>query len=744
MFRFVAVGAVAWAACTPHPVTPPAPPTARQAPVAVPKIDTEEEYTSTRSGYETLAVRDPARRAVRTGLEAFLLKNVARALDGGHLEEAYDQFRLALTLWDADELAAPEPDRALAGAADRLERALRRRGQHQEVLTTLAVEITLGADPTAERRFGEVTAWLRSGGSQSSEDFAALDGRERLVEDLEAVAKVWPSPFAVNKLRDLYLERPDRQFGVLNRRVRRGQELRELLGGGSSPTLGYELARLYLRVGRLDDAVAALRKLENQPGDDAQLRGLLDKLAAPSGRPADAIAVAMQFAQPQRDDRDVAERVCRDAARRFTSAPEPRLCVGQLALSLGRLGVATASFEEAVKLEPGRREAWEALARIYQERLVMLVSDENLDVKDLEPRLRRVEAFYAEADKRFADRPLRPSMAGALFEIGRGYFNGGRIAEATRYLERSVAMEPSVLALELLGQMRLKKGEPREAAALFERAVSLPKPDKEEQLFWRAKLRRELGDAFEAMNDAGGAEAARKAALSDWEAVVGMGHLTQEGLAEAGLERAKLAYQLGERDEALRQFERAIDALPDRGGTYADVIAFLVPRGELEEALDAYHRALGRNEVTDYLKVYCSLWVVDLARRAGQPEDPLATAYLKSTDGAKWYDDLARWATGRTPEAKLMERADTPARKAESAFYRAMRALEAGDRAGAIKLWRQVLDTDMMAFFEYDMAAYYLKREGAPTAPVLKSKPAKDGARESTPQQGKKPPEGSI
>ena len=56
--------------------------------------------------------------------------------------------------------------------------------------------------------------------------------------------------------------------------------------------------------------------------------------------------------------------------------------------------------------------------------------------------------------------------------------------------------------------------------------------------------------------------------------------------------------------------------VPDLGNTYADVIAFLVPRGELEEALDAYHRALGRSEVIDYLKVYCSLWIIDLAHRA--------------------------------------------------------------------------------------------------------------------------------
>jgi tetratricopeptide (TPR) repeat protein len=249
----------------------------------------------------------------------------------------------------------------------------------------------------------------------------------------------------------------------------------------------------------------------------------------------------------------------------------------------------------------------------------------------------------------------------------------------------------------------------------------VPHNDKGEQLYLRAKLRRELADAQEAGSKTAEAEQTRRAALADWDQLVSYG-LTPEAVAESGLERSKLLYQLGDREQALDALEKAIDAAPDRGSTYADAIAFLIARGELDEALDAYHRALGRNEVTDYLKVYCSLWIVDLARRAKQPEDPLATAYLQSTDGAKWYDDLARWATGRESEAKLLERADTPARKAEASFYRAMRAYGEGRTDEAKGLWKQVLDTDMMAFFEYDMASYYLKLGGAPARPTATAK----------------------
>jgi lipoprotein NlpI len=85
---------------------------------------------------------------------------------------------------------------------------------------------------------------------------------------------------------------------------------------------------------------------------------------------------------------------------------------------------------------------------------------------------------------------------------------------------------------------------------------------------------------------------------------------------------------------------------------------------------------------------------------------------------------------------------DAPARKAESSFYRAMRAWSEGKKDEAKRLWQDVLSTDMMAFFEYDMAAYYLKHGSAPAQPVLKSKAAP--ARRPQQQQQQQPPDGSI
>ena len=60
-------------------------------------------------------------------------------------------------------------------------------------------------------------------------------------------------------------------------------------------------------------------------------------------------------------------------------------------------------------------------------------------------------------------------------------------------------------------------------------------------------------------------------------------------------------------------------------------------------------------------------------------------------------------------------------------------------RNGQVVAVKEVVDTDMMAFFEYDMAAFYLKLGAPPSAPLLKSKPS-----ERRPPAPVRPPDGSI
>jgi lipoprotein NlpI len=190
--------------------------------------------------------------------------------------------------------------------------------------------------------------------------------------------------------------------------------------------------------------------------------------------------------------------------------------------------------------------------------------------------------------------------------------------------------------------------------------------------------------------------------------------------AQANGEIGRLYHALGQQDKAMQALAAAVDTDPEQTGIYGDVISFLATRGHLPEALDAYHRALGRAEVSEYLKAYTSFWMMDLAKLRGVAPDPSTTQFLASiAKGEKWYHLLARFKLGQMTFPQLVARADTRGKRAEAYFYEAMARYAAGEDGRAEKLLREVLATEMLGFFEHDMAAYYLKN-GPPRAVVAK------------------------
>ena len=130
------------------------------------------------------------------------------------------------------------------------------------------------------------------------------------------------------------------------------------------------------------------------------------------------------------------------------------------------------------------------------------------------------------------------------------------------------------------------------------------------------------------------------------------------------------------------------------------------------------------------MKVYTSLWILDLTRRTNKVGDPKAEAYLRTLDqrhgelrphrGAAWSRLLGRYAVGKISYEQALAAADTPGKRAEIYFYEAMHRLEEGKSDDAHQLWQKVVETQMFSFFEFDMASRYL-RTGAPTSPVTSS-----------------------
>lgn len=727
---------------TNKPTVLPQPPIAVQGSIP----SSEEEAERVRQQLDTLAEGDPTRLGRRQALIEYYCAATQEALRREHAEDAFRFFSRTLTLFDAEELqdpSRPPTQPALLAAAQHIDRAFSRRGSHPEAVAALMVQQTL--DPNAEKpaqRYQQIVDWLH-GTADSAQN--TLRGRGRslaqlisdppatLSSDLELAYRLWPVPLIRKQLVDIYLR--EAQGGELLSPRDFLQSLSQTMRRkGMTGATAFRLARLYLRVSQPKEALAAIEKIGKLSSEESKLADLLRlTLASGDDQLSDeqlmaAVKLALGLAQ-NADDIDVSLQVCRDVAKRAKDFVPASVCIGELAAVQERKGLAIRAFERAKALAPTDRMVWEKLGLLYVERLSDLVTEER--TAEMEGALAEIEAYYVRMKQQFPDTKPGLSMALALAEVGRGYFNIGAIPEATRYLTRSVSVQDNAQALELLGLSQLRKGDAAQAVTTLERArvvhSAAAQYDPLSKAFFSARIGRLMADAQDLQKEGAGAEQ-RRSSLRAYDQLLGSGKLPPERRAEAEIERGRLYYLLGERDQALLAFRLAADQLPsaeesnkNAGALYADAIAFLVQRGELDLALDIYHRALSSQQLGEPLKVYCSLWLLDLQARAGQVPDPLATAFLQSVQGGKWHADLARYGSGKLTDAELVRHADTPGKQAEANFYLAQAALRRGDRNQASELWRKVVQSNMLGFFEYEMSSLYL-RQGAPSQPQIRSK----------------------
>jgi tetratricopeptide (TPR) repeat protein len=693
-------------------------------PRPVPKITNDEEFADARSDYTILAPGRADRTAWRAALVAYLM---ARGQDllAKRSDDAVEAFRNACSLYEPEELARPDVPESMERMAERIAEVYAMRGAEEPVVLALSVQASRGK--TAEKRWNERLRWIDEF-EASTADGAARHG-VKIIDALEKTVHVWPSPIVVDRLAALYLE----QHEALVRALRRGAQggatdLVEGQGAGATRT-AYKLAALYLRIGRPDRATAALSKIAEQPGDDPILRGLLAR-AQHAKKASDPVELAKYFIREDVADREVAMRVCLAAADQFPQSAEIRFCAAEMAAYTmrARMPLAIELLEEGIALAPKERPPVELLVRLKFEWLREHMGEERTRVDAALPEAEKLARFIQAKQVELGGKPLEPDVADLWFEIAQGYYNAGAPAEAEQNLRRSLEQRPSWKANHQLGLLRLKHGQFEEAVRAFDRALALPTRSLPEAIEVRATVLRDKGEALE-RDGKTAAKGVRQTALEAWEQELALAQSPGEE-ARIQIERGRLCYELGRRREAIDAFEKAIDRAPQRAESYADVVAFLVPRGHLREALDAYHRALGRPDIGEYMKVYASLWVIDLAARQKEPPDPLAEQFLRSVDSNRWYAELARWASGRQSWQQLIDKADTPGHQAEAFFYQAQRLLLAGQETEAKSLWKRVLATHMMGFFEFEMADYYLRKgvphkaPAIPPAERLEKKPA--------------------
>jgi tetratricopeptide (TPR) repeat protein len=732
----------------------------------------EEDYIDARLVFRALPPEAPERAQLRRRLVDYLLgplaaidpdpgKRRGEPIGDDDLDRTVASFRDALDLYSPAELWQPKGKGIPGAEKDLLAHTARLmvslfspRGGEVEVATALLVLATLDpGDRGSATQLSELLPWLETG-AQLSLNGSGPKELPSVTDALESAASVWPAPAVVERLDHAYLSRQERIAAILRRPLgappSRPAVGELLLDGDSVQNTAMNLAGLYLRAGQLGRARDALARAAGKPGDDPELRKLVERAAATGASRDDIVSLARRFlprldlfagTSNDRIDFIAAAELLAYAANRWPDDTEIRLLASRVAFVTQDLYLSVRYLEEAEPLlakKGASRDERVNVATELLDRSFAKLRQRLLDAEHLEPATREAESLrqrFVDDQHKFAGTDLKTRSADIDFEMARGLLNAGLIDRAESLLVRVVAEAPprAEVALEL-AKLATKRGDPRRAIEILERALAQAgEPGEENETIGsvetEAKLAYALGNTHEVAGNLEAAKMAWRQSLQGWERLM-LEHLRRKNpgpAVEATMEVGRLNYMLGRQQEGVAKLVEAIEQNEARDQSYIDALSFLVQRGDVDAASDIFKRALGKPSrvVSEYVKVYACLWITDLTRRSGRGADPAAEQFLRTLANRRlhlrpqrvsfWYEQLARFALGEVSYAQLLPRADTPGKRAELHFYEAMRRLAEGHTDDAHALWNKVLETRMVEFLEFDMASRYL-RVGAPTA----------------------------
>ncbi len=689
-------------------------PTPIEVPTAPPQVSNIDDFEQALNRYVLLPDDHAARPGHQLVLAGFLVQYLEGALDEGNEAEAEAALRYALSLYTAAELRTAPPHEGLAHAAHRLYGATARRGAELPSLLALAVEQRFGDPATRERAVQDWQAlerWLVNNGPFATEPLLAHEDLER---GLETVAAHFPSPFVVQRLADLYLARYE------------AASLAHAAGGGLGNTslrrieiTGYLLMRLYLRADDPDGAIEAMTRVKRSDAIE-KLEAIVQD-AFKNRRSARALlSLADQFIPEEDADPSlpyvtqswgIIDNVTRRALARYPKDPFVHLLRARRMHQEGLDGAAVHHLRRSIDLKDDVFEAWQMLARLEQGELAEL-SRQDADAA-LE-RLAEVETFHQRAMKLWSDRPIRPALPEAYFSVAEGLYQTGRVDTAEELLAKSLRIEAQPETLDLLGTIALKRARFGAAQSHYENLSRLPFDDAPVQLRWSARARGQLGEIALRRGDSRAGSEHLREALRQTNELLGQPAMTARMQADRYLDRGRLLFLLGEVDLAIDDFVLGAEIAPAYVKAYSEPMLLLVSYGYYDESRDMFRRALDRNELADSLKLYFSLWINDLALRQGQPLDAAAQELLDGYRGDRWGRALAEHARGDLDYEMLLRGAADDGERAEASFYEGLRRWRTGDAAAGKALLEQVVSSNLMGFFEYDMAQAYLAWDELP------------------------------
>jgi len=658
------------------------------------------EYPDETRRFLMMSLDEPERIELRDRLIASVLSQAQSLADVGDYEGVvFEISRLTSFLSPSDYSAGVLPKQVEPIAKYITERG-GRLGQEGYVLAANFILERSTGDKVYQKRYDEIAAWGRDARSNLdtvSEQYAGL------ISVWTDHADLTPAREVLDTLADLHVAGRDAVAGE-------SPEARQRLGIGGERQLRLaplNVAAVYLTHGDIQSAVAKVESMGQ--GGELQLR-LLDLLRAAQNYDEQGAAATFELVEGYRVARpDVAEGLCQSALVRFPTDHRFPTCMARVAADSEQFADATAWYVIAIGLAP-------EMIELYDEALGQL--DEFIETRLSDPHPERssalargAETILAERLKRWPDStpPIAPNQL--EFLIGMLEMNAGHASEAQRRFEKSLEADENIEALMQLGLLLERTGRPAEAEQRFRRAFALSPSATLADEVRRAEILENLGNTSRVQGKIGEMKSQYKAALEAWTEARDQVEGATGAIVE--MRRGVLLDQLGRHEDAVDAFQSAMTFAPQWRDVYAGILAHLVSAPvDLELASSVWQMSQLHLNLAPEWKVYFTLWIQFITARADKPPVEAHRQLLRRLGGSSnWWGKLASFGAGELDYAGLLSVASSLGERTEALYYEATRLFIEGDEQGSRKQLQQVLDTNMVSFFEFEMARKLLLEE---------------------------------
>jgi hypothetical protein len=586
------------------------------------------------------------------------------------------------------------------------------RGDEAHAMAAYRV-LTLVAPPDrrAAARFEEILNW----GQRNRREFhAPWVYRGEMAEIYREIAHIVPTNDMLSRASEFFIgrhqaameARPPGTPGASAQQRFTFDDMQQLQAGlRNTPA---DLAILYLRLGDLQTAADQIAQVVDG-GQNNELAAALRAIAQGEGGADAMFELASRL---EHVDAGAQGGICRRARRQYPNDARFARCLAIAAAREGDLGLASAHLEAAVALAPNDAGTLRAAVEASSEWLQGELGED--DASAGRRAYARARALLDQWSHRFP-REAAPVTVSELEDLAAQLELGqANLAGAQQHLERATQASPPVRDAYLtLAEIAWRHADGRRAMTLLEQGLAVPvRPNESDSTFRPTFLLRQ-GLAARQMGDA---QTARTKLTEAQTALEALTH-SLEGNAQANAYywHAVASDALGHTDHVRDDLNSAVNAAPDSRDLAARAITFAMARGRWTDVHELSAGARGRLQLDRPWQVYFALWGV-IATRLGAFDsddgaaDALETIAASASAHSPWTVRLAQRYHGTINRDQLLHYAQNAGQRAEALFYEAMLELAANDFAGAERDLRAVVQSDMLRYFEYDMAWEMLAR----------------------------------